>query len=113
MIKLEITVQPKTIKYLEFSQSLESMKPNLEKLCDSLLITEEDSTFSIIAKMKTIQQLTNTLRSNELAILSGAIKTLGEKSEVIIHGIGNKKKGTDLREIRLNYSKTKQEITNQ
>jgi len=31
-------------------------------------------------------------------------------SEIIIHGIGYKRKGSDLREIRLNYSKIKNSI---
>ena len=91
MIKLEVIVQPRSVKYLEFSQSLKSMKPNLHQLCDSLLITEKDSTFFIVAEMKTPEQLSKTLRTKEFAILSGAIKTLGEKSEVIIHGIDYKK----------------------
>jgi len=49
MIKLEIIVQPKTEKYLEFSQSLDFIKGDLLKLCTSLSITEEDETFYIVA----------------------------------------------------------------
>jgi len=111
MIKLEIIVQPKTEKYLEFSQSLDFIKGDLLKLCTSLSITEEDETFYIVATMLSAEQLVTILRSTALAILSGAIRILAEKSEVIIHGIGHKRKGSDLREIRLNYLKRKQKTT--
>ncbi len=114
MIKLEIIVKPKSEKYLEFSQSLNFIKSDLEQLCNSVTISEEDKVFSIIADLSSVKQLTTVLHSTELSILSGAIRILGEKTEVIIHGVGYKKKGSDLREIRLNYSKTKKEksITN-
>ncbi len=112
MIKLEIIVKPKSEKYLEFSQSLDFIKSNLKQLCNSVLITEVDGVFSIIADLNSVKQLTTVLRSTELSILSGAIKILGEKTEVIVHGIGYNKKGSNLREIRLNYSKTKEEKVN-
>ncbi|MCF6171211.1 MAG: hypothetical protein L3J66_09565 [Bacteroidales bacterium] len=105
MIKLEITVQPKTEKYLEFSQSLEFIRGSLQQLCMSLSVTEENGTFSIIATMASAEQLSEILRSTALGILSGAIRILAEKSEVTIHGVGHKRKGSDLREIRLNYLK--------
>jgi len=111
MIKLEIIVQPKIEKYLEFSQSLNFIKGDLLKLCTSLSITEENKTFSIVAVMASAEQLAKILRSTGLAILSGAIRILAEKSEVIIHGSGHKRKGSDLREIRLNYVKRKKKIT--
>jgi len=111
MIKLEIIVQPKTEKYLEFSQSLEFVKSDLQKLCTSLSITEKDKTFSIIARMASAEQLAKILRSTALSILSGAIRILAEKSEVTIHGVGHKRKGSDLREIRLNYLKRKKKTT--
>ncbi|NOX84908.1 MAG: hypothetical protein GXO86_02915 [Chlorobi bacterium] len=105
MIKLEITVQPKSEKFLEFSQSLDSIKPELELLCSSLQVTEMQNTFTITLDMDSVQELTTALRSKELGILSGAIHMLTEKSEVIIQGIGHKRKGSDLRKIRLNYLK--------
>ena len=111
MIKLEIIVQPKNEKYIEFSQSLEFIRSNLQKLCMSLSVTEKDKTFSIVATMVSAEQLAKILRSTALAILSGAIRILAEKSEVIIHGIGHKRKGSDLREIRLNYLKRKKKTT--
>ena len=109
MIKLEIIVKPKSEKYLEFSQSLNFIKSNLEQLCNSVTLSEEDKVFSIIADLSSVKQLTTFLHSTELSILSGAIRILGEKTEVIIHGVGYRKECSDLREIRLNYSKTKKE----
>jgi len=111
MIKLEIIVQPKTEKYLEFSQSLDFIKGDLLKPCTSFSITEENETFSIVAVMASAEQLAKILRSTALAILSGAIRILAKKSEVIIHGVGHKRKGSDLREIRLNYLKRKKETS--
>jgi len=105
MIKLEITVQPKSEKFLEFSQSLTSIKPKLKLLCSSVQITEEENAFTIIIDMDSVQELTTALSSTELGILSGAIRTLAKKADVVIHGIGTKKKGSDLQEIRLNYLK--------
>jgi len=112
MLKLEIIVKPKIEKHLEFSQSLDFIKSDLEQLCNSVLISEVDGVFSIIAYLNSVRQLTTILHSTELRILSGAIKMLGEKTEVIVHGIGYNKKGSDLKEIRLNYSKTKKEKIN-
>jgi hypothetical protein len=111
MIKLEIGIRPKSHKYLEFSQSLESIQTDLMQLCAGLLITEKNKTFSLIAEMDSTEQLTEVLKSKELGILSGAIRMLAEKSEIIIHGNGHKIKGSDLQEIRLKFSKTKKEKT--
>ena len=111
MIKLEIVVQPKTEKYLEFSQSLEFIKSDLLKLCTSLSVTEKDKSFFIIATLASAEQLATILKSIALSLLAGAISMLAEKSEVTIHGVGHKRKGSDLREIRLNYLK-RNKITN-
>ena len=107
MIKLEILVRPKKEKYLEFSQSLKFIKSDLAQLCTSLQITQKDKSFTLIANLDSAEQLSKVLFSKELAILSGAIRMLGDKSEIIIHGTGYKKIGSDLGYIRLNYSKIK------
>ncbi|HDO28180.1 MAG TPA: hypothetical protein ENH02_08700 [Bacteroidetes bacterium] len=103
MIKLEIIVQPKHEKYLEFSQSLESIKDDIQQLCCTLSITEGNKVFYFIAEMNSTEQLTKILYSKELSIISGAIAMLAEKSEVIIHGVSHIRKGSNLQEIRLNY----------
>lgn len=112
MIKLEIVVQPKKEKYLEFSQSLDFIKSDLIKICTSLSINEKNKTYSITAGLVSVEQLINILHSKELSILSGAIRILGEKSEIFIHNNGQTNNGSDLREIRLKYSKTKKETIN-
>ena len=104
MIKLEITVLPKSSKYLEFSQSMESIKSDLEQLCKTFQIIEEDKAFRIILGADSIRDFTVILHSKELSILSGAIRTLAEKSKIIIHGAGYKRRGADLRQIRLDYT---------
>jgi hypothetical protein len=111
MIKLEIIVQPKHEKYLEFSQSLELIKSEILKLCTTLSITEEDKNFSIVATLVSAEQLATILKSTSLRLLSGAIRMLAEKSEVTIHGIGHKRKGSDLQEIRMNYFKRKKKTS--
>jgi len=110
MIKLEIKILPKDIKYLEFSQSLLSIKTDLKQLCSSFEISEQNRSFSIIANLNSPEQLTKILYSKELRILSGAIRLMGESSEISIQGPGYNKRGTDLSEIRLNYLKTEKEI---
>ena len=107
MIKLEIRVIPKDIKRVEFSQSLTSLRDDLQRCCPNLEINEESETFCLNAELKSEDQLNEVLDSKEFCILSGAIRTLGEKSEIIIEGINYKKRVTDLSEIRLKYLKTK------
>ena len=112
MIKLEIFVQPKSNKYLEFTQSVNSMTENLLLLCPGMLIIEKEKNFSFISEMNSPAQLNEILNSKELSILSGAIKTLCEKSEITIQDNGYKMKGTDLREIILKLSKKGKTIIN-
>ncbi len=105
MIKLTVTVLPKRTKYLEFSQSMDSMMPDLKQLCASMKVSEKDKEFTIIINVDSVKKLTAILQSKEFSILSGAIRTLGEKSEILIHGPGHKNTGAYLKELRLNYSK--------
>jgi hypothetical protein len=111
MIKLEISVSPQQSKYLEFSQSLNSIIPDLKQRCTTFQISEQDKTFSILLHVESIQELSAVLHSKELGILSGAIRTLGKKSEVVIHGLGHEKRGATINEIRLNYSKKEKNKT--
>jgi len=67
----------------------------------------KNKTYSLIADLISVEQLISILHSKEFSILSVAIRTLGEKSEIVIQNNGQKIKGSDLRKIRLNYSKTK------
>lgn len=105
MIKLDITVQPKSEKYLEFSQSLESIKPALEHCCTSLQIKESNKIFSIIILFDSVSQLRTAIHSKKFGIFSGAIKTLAERSDLTINGVEQKKERTLLKEIRRNFLK--------
>ncbi len=105
MIKLEISVFPQHSKYLEFSQSLNSIMPELKQRCTTIQITEQDKTFTILLHVESVQELSSILHSKELGILSGAIRTLGKKSEVVIHGLSHEKRGATINEIKLSYSK--------
>jgi len=107
MIKLEVIIQLKREKLLEFSQSLISIKPALEMLCSSLQIVEVENTFTILMGMESVQKLTTALYTKEFGVLSGAIKTLAERSDIVMHGIGKKKRVSDLLEISSNYLKRK------
>ncbi|NOR76442.1 MAG: hypothetical protein GQ525_14955 [Draconibacterium sp.] len=105
MIKLEIRVRPKSIKYLEFKQTLVQIKGDLEKHCTRIYIIEKAHGFFITAHLESNQQLTDIINSKEISILLGAIKILCEKSKTIIHNNCLTSKTTDLKEIRLNYQK--------
>ena len=111
MIKLKINVLPLQHKRRELSQSLDSIKPDLEQFCTSVILTKEDKEFIIAINMESFQEFQRVLYSKEVSILSGAISTLGGKSEVTVYGIGNKKGSNDLQKIRLFYSRN--ELSNQ
>ena len=112
MIKLEIIVQPKSVKYLEFTQTLEAIKSDLQKHCIRLTVIEKEKSFSITADLESDEQLKAIINSKEISILLGAIKLLGEKSKIIIIGSSLKNKTTDLKEIRLKYQKQLRKIIN-
>ncbi len=106
MINLEITAKPKRNKFLEFSQTLEQIKTDLQKLCFRLTIIEEKNTFTIVADLKSNDQLSAIINSNEVSVLSGAIKMLCEKSKTMINGSRYSTKTEILKEIQLQYKKT-------
>ncbi len=110
MIKLEITILPKSSKQLEFSQSLDFIKPDLERLCNSLKVSQNNKTFTVMMIVDSIKMLTTALHSKELRLLSGAISILGKKTEITIHDGGHQQKGSDLREVRNMYSKKKEKV---
>jgi len=100
MIILRIKVQAKTSKYLELSQSLDSMHENLEKLCSSLVISEKNKIFFITSKLESDDCLNNILNSKEMKILSGTLKLLGNYSEITIEGLSEKLISSDISGIR-------------
>ena len=53
----------------------------------SLTVIEKENTFSILADLKTNEQLSAIINSKEFVVLSGAIKMLCKKSTTTINGI--------------------------
>jgi len=104
MIKLSIKAQAKTSKYIELSQSLYSMQTNLEKLCSSLIISEENKVFYIIAKLNSTNCLDNILNSKEIKILSGTLKILSKHTEISIQGLKQQLISNDISGIQSQYS---------
>lgn len=105
MIKLEISVIPKSIKRIEFAQSLSSLDGDLLRCCPNLIIAFENDIYRITAEFKTKEQLKKVLAGKEFGILAGAIKTLGKKSDINIHGVKYKKRGPNLRDIEISQHK--------
>ena len=93
MERLEITLSVKSIKRLEFKQTLFDLNEKLQKRCTSLKITESDNplSYAILAQWKTAVNLQEALRTEEFEILSGAITALCEKIEIQLNDklVGN------------------------
>ena len=106
MIKLEISIIPKTIKRIEFSQSLSSLKDDMQRCCPNLIITIKGNVYRITAEFKTEEQLKVVLLGKELSILAGAIRILAENSAINIHGIRQQKWATSYAGIQINYLKS-------
>ena len=106
MIKLEIRVIPIRRKQAEFSQTLESIKNDLQEHCSGLFVKREENIFCFRIDFKSENRLNEILQGNELKILSGAIRSLGEKSEITIQGGSEgEKKWSDIDKVRLYYLK--------
>jgi len=84
MKKLEMIVLPKPHNLKEFKQSLNSLRENLQKHCSSLLIDEskDGDEFIISAQWDSTDNMRQALKSEEFLILSGAIRTLCEKTVI-------------------------------
>ncbi len=85
--------------------SLSSIKSDLTGFYDAIQVIEDKQSFIIIANLNSSEQLTEFISSNEFSILSGAIRTLGKKSDVSIEGLGINIPKTDLHNIRSQFSK--------
>jgi len=107
MIKLEIQVLPIKRKQVEFSQTLESIKNDLQEHCSDLIVTQEENIFFFRIEFKSENRLNEILQCKELSILSGAIRSLAEESEITIQDNEDKKKWSDIDKARLYYVKDK------
>ena len=93
MERLEIEIWVKPDKRLEFKQTLNNLNGKLQKLCTSLKITESDSflSYSILVQWKTAVHMQEAFKTDEFAILSGAITALCEKVQIRLNDklVGN------------------------
>jgi hypothetical protein len=81
---LELIIEPNSRKKKEFSQTLNLLDGTLQSSCSSMRVNEaeDSSTINIIVKWKTADEMHRTLKSDEFAVLSGAIAALCEKIEI-------------------------------
>ena len=93
MERLEIALEVKSIKCLEFKQTLYDLSEKLQTHCASLKITDSDNflSYSLLAQWETTLELQEALNIEEFKILSGAITTLCEKIEIRLNDklVGN------------------------
>jgi hypothetical protein len=94
MERLEITLLVKSIKRLEFKQTLYNLSEKFQKHCTSLKITESNNflSYSILAEWETAANMQEAFNNYDFAILSGAIKALCEKVQIRLNDklIGSK-----------------------
>ncbi len=94
MERLEITLLVKSIKRLEFKQTLYNLSEKFQKHCTSLKITESNNflSYSILAEWETSADMQEAFKTYDFAILSGAITALCEKVQIRLNDklIGNK-----------------------
>ena len=82
ILELVLLVNPS--KRLEFKQTLYDLSEKFQKHCTSLKITESDNflSYSILAQWETSADMQEALKTDEFAILSGAITALCEKVQI-------------------------------
>lgn len=108
MIKLEIRVLPIERKRVEFAQTLDSIKNDLQEHCSNIIVTKEENMFIFKMDFKSENKLSEILQCKEFSILSGAIRSLSEESEITIRDTEGIKKWSDIDKVRMEYLKNKQ-----
>ena len=93
MERLEIALEVKSIKRLEFKQTLYDLSEKLQEHCVSLKITDSENflSYSILAQWETALELQKAIKIEEFEILSGAITALCEKIDIRLNDkkVGN------------------------
>ena len=93
MERLEIALEVKSTKRLEFKQTLYDLSEKLQTHCASLKITDSDNflSYSILVQWETALELQEALKIEESEILSGAITALCEKIDIRLNDkkVGN------------------------
>jgi len=107
MIKLKIQILPILRKRIEFSQTLESIKNDLQEHCSNLIVTKEENMFIFMLDFTSESRLNEILQYKEFRILSGTIRSLAEESDITIQDNKVKKKWSDLDKVRHYYMNNK------
>ena len=93
MERLEIALEVKSTKRLEFKQTLYDLSEKLQTHCASLKITDSDSflSYSLLAQWETAPDMQEAFKTDEFKILFGAITALCEKIEIRLNDnlVGN------------------------
>ncbi len=84
---LEILIIPKEEKKREFQQSLKDLSIVLARSCSEFTFNEleTENSISIIAKWETADQMNLCTNSREFRILAGAIKSLCDKTSILLN----------------------------
>ena len=110
MIKLEIRVLPFEIKRVEFSQTLDSIKKDLQEHCSNLFVIKDEMVFCLRMDFKSETRINEILQCKEFRVLSGAISLLSQESEIIVRDREGIKKWSDIDKLRMDYLKKQIEI---
>ena len=84
MERLELALLVNPSKRLEFKQTQYDLSEKFQKHCTSLKITESNNflSYSILVQWKTAIHMQEAFKTDEFAILSGAITALCEKVQI-------------------------------
>ena len=87
--KLELVISLKQSKSKEFKQSLQDISKIMQSSSSKIFIDEleEPNCFSIVIQWESAAEMQQGLRTEELAILSGAINSLCEKTAIRLNDI--------------------------
>jgi len=85
--KIEVLVWPKLRKKVEFKQTLDCLSMTFQDYCLSLRIDSQNENYFILsAEWSNLKQMRQMLQSKEFSILSGAIASLCESSDIRLDG---------------------------
>ena len=105
MIKLEIRILPIHRKRIEFSQTLVSIKNDLQEHCSNLIVTKDENVYYFRIDFKSENRLNEILQCKEFSILSGAIRSLAAESEITVRDSKGEKKWPGIEKMRMDYMK--------
>ena len=93
MERVEIALLVKSIKCLEFKQTLFDLSEKLQTHCASVKITDSDDflSYSVLVQWETEVHMDEAFKTDEFVILSGAITALCDKVQIRLNDklVGN------------------------